>query len=1033
MRRRLQCLAVVLALLVGLAVPAMAAAPELTVERQTDGSYTVRCALGTGNANAPMALRVVSTSDPAEVLYLAQTAADGNGNVAFTNVRPAIERSMRFLLSGGTPAQTLEKTVLVSGTVVLGRATLHGRADSSGATVTLVPTDGEGSTYTYKTKYDGSYKTDALPAGSYFVTIRADGYQTGERAIVTLAGEDILNRAPVVLYVSVDVNQDGSVDERDVTALLADFGKQGKLASDMNGDGYVNGGDLSLLVESIGQIAQIKPDKATPFVVSLDKMEEQEGIYELRVLPAVNNNKYPVRRVETMISWDSATLTLADAENGYAPVAPESGTNQDAYPGVVNFTSDTAGGVAFYSGQGRNACYVAVSDGTEKGTEMPLTRLYFRFQSGKTEADLHKGSISVETDATDGAFLGRIFPAAERYGAMLGYGGTETHRFPKGGLELQLTYPNSTAPVLKSIEINTDKEILTIPRTESEGDGTLTLTAVGTDIEGEEMALPAGLTWSLLSAPSGVTLVGNVLHASKGAAIGTVSVRAAYGSISAEKTIVADMDMGLPVATTISLKRGNSTLGATDKLTVPGSGKREYTYTAVVLDQYGLELSETEARRVWSLTTADSKVTMSDGVITVAAGADTAKSYTLTATAEQVAKSVKITLAAEPGGGGGGDVSGGGGGGGGGGTPPPTGDGNTTTVTVEAAKEKDGSYTATLDDKAVTEILKTAAQKTGPVVLTATAGERGAKTTMKLPATLSAGLAKAGRTLVVVLPAARLELRPQELGKAGESLAVSARQMEGGHTSIELDNGGKEINFTAKLPTDKNATGGLTAMLVGADGSLTPVRKSVAQGGAMSVPLSGSAVIELKDNSKPFADVAGNWAKSSVDFVTARELFSGTGADAFSPMVNMSRGMLATVLYRLEGEPETAAAAFPDVTDGAWYAKGAVWCANRGIVSGKTGGVFDPDGAVTREELALMLYRLAAPGKTDPPVEQHSFVDGGTVSPWAAEAMTWAVDTGLVTGKSGGRLDPGGTATRAEVATMLERFVKIEYGEGGAK
>jgi hypothetical protein len=102
-----------------------------------------------------------------------------------------------------------------------------------------------------------------------------------------------------------------------------------------------------------------------------------------------------------------------------------------------------------------------------------------------------------------------------------------------------------------------------------------------------------------------------------------------------------------------------------------------------------------------------------------------------------------------------------------------------------------------------------------------------------------------------------------------------------------------------------------------------------------------------------------------------------------------------------------------------------LWAAENGVVSGVGGGLFDPDGEITREQLAVMMFNYAkfAGFGTDGAVSLDGFGDGADVSEWAAEALRWAVGTGLITGKPGRLLDPKGTATRAEVATILQRFI----------
>ena len=177
-----------------------------------------------------------------------------------------------------------------------------------------------------------------------------------------------------------------------------------------------------------------------------------------------------------------------------------------------------------------------------------------------------------------------------------------------------------------------------------------------------------------------------------------------------------------------------------------------------------------------------------------------------------------------------------------------------------------------------------------------------------------------------------------------------------------------------------------------------------------------------------FTDVPSDaWYAEAVKYVTEQGLMNGTSETAFSPMLSMSRSMLVTVLYRLAGEPDAGECAFTDVASGTWYTDAVAWAAANGVVTGTTTTTFAPDAAITRESLAVILYRYAemkeqAQGEKG---DLTAFADGASVSDWAAEAMAWAVGEGILTGKSGNTLDPQGTATRAEVATILMRFCSM--------
>lgn len=177
----------------------------------------------------------------------------------------------------------------------------------------------------------------------------------------------------------------------------------------------------------------------------------------------------------------------------------------------------------------------------------------------------------------------------------------------------------------------------------------------------------------------------------------------------------------------------------------------------------------------------------------------------------------------------------------------------------------------------------------------------------------------------------------------------------------------------------------------------------------------------------PFTDVStSDWFYDDVAFVYKNGLFSGTDSRSFSPNASMTRAMLVTVLYRLEGEPTvTGRSSFTDVRSGAYYEKSVIWAAANGIVTGTDSTSFSPDAKVTREQLAAILFRYAQYRKldTDASAKLNSFTDADSVSAYASEALGWAVSESLINGASG-KLMPKGDATRAQVAAILHRFVK---------
>jgi hypothetical protein len=175
-----------------------------------------------------------------------------------------------------------------------------------------------------------------------------------------------------------------------------------------------------------------------------------------------------------------------------------------------------------------------------------------------------------------------------------------------------------------------------------------------------------------------------------------------------------------------------------------------------------------------------------------------------------------------------------------------------------------------------------------------------------------------------------------------------------------------------------------------------------------------------------FSDIAGHWAADAIRTVVEAGLFNGVSATNFDPDGTMTRAMFATVLSRHAGGRSAGGAAFGDVPTGRWYTDGVLWAAENGIVSGVGGGLFDPNGKITREQLAVMLYNYAKFAGIDISGSDSlsGFADGASVSSWAGGALAWAVSEGLINGKPGGLLEPKASATRAEVATILQRFLE---------
>ena len=265
------------------------------------------------------------------------------------------------------------------------------------------------------------------------------------------------------------------------------------------------------------------------------------------------------------------------------------------------------------------------------------------------------------------------------------------------------------------------------------------------------------------------------------------------------------------------------------------------------------------------------------------------------------------------------------------------------------------------------------------------------------------------------------------LSSAGGTVNVVTEQVDQA-VVLTLTADGKSVErvpggVTLTVPA-QDAGPGTVAVLVHEDGTRETIRKSIAEDGKVNVPLDGSAKVEIVDNSKEFTDVsASDWAADAVDFASAHELFNGTSETTFSPDQPMSRGMLATVLYNLEGSPaQTQGSGFGDVSSDAWYADGVAWAAENGIAGGYGDDRFAPEESITREDFVVMLWKYAGSPKAGDQV--LPFADADQASDYAQEALRWAVEKGILSGHSDGQLAPRGTATRAQAAQILKRFME---------
>lgn len=280
--------------------------------------------------------------------------------------------------------------------------------------------------------------------------------------------------------------------------------------------------------------------------------------------------------------------------------------------------------------------------------------------------------------------------------------------------------------------------------------------------------------------------------------------------------------------------------------------------------------------------------------------------------------------------------------------------------------------------------------------------------------------------------------KPSSGGSSGGSSSgkttykVTTSAVNNGGVNASPSSAEKGAVITITLSPDKGYKLDKLTVTDGSGKTVSTVKKSdtvytfTMPASAVKVGVSYVMATETPSETK-FNDVSANdWFASAVDYVTGKGMMNGTADNTFSPKANTTRGMVVTVLYRLENQPSTSAASFTDVASGAYYANAVAWANANGIVSGYGSGKFGPNDKVTREQLAAILYRYAQYKKYDVSVGEDtnilSYNDAQSISSYAIPAIQWACGAGVVTGKSGSKLDPKGNATRAEVAAMLMRF-----------
>lgn len=339
--------------------------------------------------------------------------------------------------------------------------------------------------------------------------------------------------------------------------------------------------------------------------------------------------------------------------------------------------------------------------------------------------------------------------------------------------------------------------------------------------------------------------------------------------------------------------------------------------------------------------------------------------------------------------------------------PVPVTPGNTSSSTT---KNPDGSTTTTTTDKTTGTVTETTKNPDGSTTTVETKKD-GSVTETNKTAGGSVGTIKSdanGNTEISAnISAADVSAAAKKNEPVAAPVSVAPAASPAAAPVIKLSVPASAGEVSVVIPVT-NAQQGTVAIKVNPDGTEEIIKTSVVTKDGVVLGVKGSAQIKIVNNDKDFSDTVGHWAESDVDFVSARELFTGTAPQTFSPESATTRGMVVTVLARLAGES----------TDGGanWYDKGCAWAVTNGVSDGT-----DPNGTVTREQLAAMLYRYFG----SPAVSGSlSFADASSVSEYAHDAMQWCVNNGIINGMDG-LLNPQGQATRAQVSAMFARYIHL--------
>lgn len=385
-----------------------------------------------------------------------------------------------------------------------------------------------------------------------------------------------------------------------------------------------------------------------------------------------------------------------------------------------------------------------------------------------------------------------------------------------------------------------------------------------------------------------------------------------------------------------------------------------------------------------------------------------------------------------------------------------------STITPVAAI-KDGTASASVSYKDLSEAIS-AAKKSGEDTVTITPEIKGKVNgiAVSLPKSAAANAAKQGVQLIVETDKARVSLRAEVLGELAKNsgselkLEITEKRAEEVSDKLAHENldgasivevtlmidgkpvtafGGKKLLIDIPVDSKRFRAGDTCRVLVLSDDGAAERTSGqcIKKNDALFVRVETthlSIFVVMRDAALPFTDVADTaWYADAVQYAYERELMTGVSESEFAPDGTATRGQIVTILWRLAGSPVVNyAMRYADMDEGAWYGEAVRWAASTGVVTGYSESSFGPNDAITREQLAAILYRYVktqGQGFTGMWYFPLRYDDAASISSWADEAMHWCVMKGLLNGTSETTLSPQLTATRAQLATILQRFCEL--------